>query len=1318
MLYMTDEDPQNPIPNPPEENQKSPDTEVLPSEPSSPAESPQTEPQLVEEGQNVTNQETPSETSESQGAEPEPEPEKDWQEILDEHQKNIPKEELKRRQKEAKEKAKLEKQKALEAKAQSLVDQQFSMTFNPRVLPFTMIFFAIIAAMFFIGTLARNNPDIYWIQVTIGLSGILGFFILFQFSRVRSIHDRLFAEGKFGFKLFMVILSMALAFIPIWLYWSVSDPTGPIGLPRLIELAQLPAPLQYSILFGTILTVVYFGWNIIQIVFIRVGLENVSLNVQLKMENKFISLDNKSKESRYTLFNFLLGLIPFLLIPLTVWFLLIAPDTPEFYAPFVKSLDIPQDWITGRTGKFTPEFFYFGEWLANKTYAADVSFFVKIWDYFIEVWWGTMALRYIVVWYLVVTILMISMTVHQHHLQQQAKIHKSPNIFSNMFHMLLWIILWAKTFAILKGLLTFGNNPVIGELSTFDLLIDTAADFILMLLTVVMAMRSFGIKMSKANISNISKYNVTLVSFMFTISYFGGQLILIANGLANEDLKFITNFIVLIVDVAFYFWYSKWILERKGFTRRTSYTLYETKDLLVDLSQQLKNNLLQTLENEEIVKNTLNKFLLDKKIALESAGEGGQDGVVGTLTKEEIILDAEKKLERAEAAYLEARTDQDNYEKAVKEYEVAKQMLQELQSKRTGIEQEIQAIPTDTEAKFAQLTSEKDALIAQLQEKKRTNNLMKDTFKNLNNQISKLNSQLISFSGTPTLPTAEGETPELVKSPEQTSLEEQLAALNKQKVQLTSDIDSSNTELQKMEQDVTEISEKWSNLQKLVQELVSKRDQAAQLEIDITELGAKIEKMAENLEYLKEKAVSSQPFLSAAEGAKISAEKEVEALNQTGDAKANLVDAEQKLKVAEEKFNKDSNILKMAEVTLAATKPIPDCKQAIAEAQDKIVVRTKIVQDAQELLAQKEQILQEKKAKMDAATADVQAAHAVVDQVKDQIKLAEKELERTKAQLQLAEDLKKELDGVRAQIKEVEGRKAKIKSPKDIEADISAENKKEKEAKSKLDALNKERQTTGGVSDGDITKASDELEKIRRKIGDLREKLNESKAIYNELEGLHKKEKGLQEKQKDIPAAKAEVEKATQALKTAQDALIAPTKDLEQKNVILNQAQAEFDTATGERDVDKVRLSQAEADLRAVESEKAQEEKNLADRENAEAAHKEATKNMKISTKVLETAKEFLAKRQNELANAEKSQSDREEDAALDWKIYLAHKDLRMAQVTLQEAIRSAQANINSRQKILDDAIAAKADVLTKRQESAAETISVSENEEKTSKSE
>lgn len=1246
--------------------------------------------------------ESPSSSPESNvtssDAQIEPQKQETWEDQL---QKPINPEEalaMKKKKKEESRKKRLERQKQLETLTTEVIEKEFSKLFDKRTT-FYFVFFLIGTVVIGLLSLLKgedNGNIMQWWQITIALTMIFGFLMMLLFSTNKSLHNLLFHESKVVYKIVFMVLSLLIGFIIVFLYWyltgsMVADPPdgnyiGPDQLiffgDRIFGIETSPKgnsieieALRYQTLFGTIFAIIFFGWNVIQIWFIKNGLEINCIRIEARVQVGIEDLPSKNRSMRIGLINFITVLAPFLFHLIFTWIWLYM-DTPIAWTWIYDTTgrvipDATQAFIDAKIGHITGPDFYFSDFKVN--HAAEIANMTKqseiIGAYFLTVWWGESTdnpRRLIFLWFIIVYLILTITTIHQKNIFRMSNENKSPNVFSGFFFLFFWIIVWLKLFMIIKNAITL-NETIQIQLQWYDIVLDYVVDLLLMLFTIFMVLRGFGKKIRGLKKSWITEYNTVFLMFLFVLSYFSGQMTIITGGLvgSTKQLSITTNIIVVIVNIIFYFWYSKWVMERKGFIRKSSFTTMETRGLLVDLSLNIKNNLLQTIENEEIIMGTLNKFMLDKRIVLETPAKG-EEGVVSALKEEDKYKTSELRLGRTQDAYKTARIDLDNYEAAVKQLEDTKVKLTEFKTKEADLQKEIDAIPPTLEDDLAKAKNVHSEAVNQLRE--------------CQEKIAQIRQEIKSFDASTT-----GTTAELTA--------DQKAQKNKLEFQLTQIVPDESKYQNAIQTAQTGIDA----AQIKVDQANAKKAELIGVQAEIEKINKEIEALEINIKILKERADESQPALDAASVALESAKVELESFNALEKAKIEHKNAEQKFNLAQEKSGYASNQLKAAEELISATKTIEQAKADIKAAQKSIEDQQAKLEELRKDLAEKQAIMTEKNNALTAAQTLLQEKQTIKTQNDQKIAEIQAKLSKDKETLKNAQQLFADLEHANQVLKDAKAAQSKTDTVDKAENNLRSAQAKEKDAKAQLKEVKKQHESEPGTPlvVQEKVKAVDDAEEAVRVAKD---RLRDAKEVQANIDSAQKHVTSLESQQLNIDQIKADITNDEAALKEATKNAEIPQKEFQEADVACQNAAAEFEDAKKQVEAAQVVITSAEAELQQRENVKAAAEKALADRQEAEKNLAIAKDTFAKGEDLLSKATKNLAEKKNLLDQADKTYRLRIEDARADWNIAVAHVELKLAHKTFKEAIRSAEANLKTRENRLKDAVAAKETLLKNRE--------------------
>jgi hypothetical protein len=311
----------------------------------------------------------------------------------------------------------------------------------------------------------------------------------------------------------------------------------------------------WDVLLPILFIVIFFGWNLLQILFLRSGIETLSEKIEGKILPDYESLEKKEKVS-------VIIVICAVIIPILLQIALLFAFSPSFST------------------------------LGGEVYT----------------------------WFIIINIVMfiiIGITSWRLiSLYIKSKANNTPNIFSPFFYTFIWLYLSYRTFSFLNSLQGAGN--VGADIFTAFM------DILLMILTAILVLRSLGGKLFGATI--FDENNMPFFLYAFTMLYIQGQIIMIT-GAGNligvfsdqNQVDMVNNFLIIVITVGFYLWYSSFMLQRKGLIERTLFTRDEIIKILKDYREHLDN--LGYIKTQDLGKAELKTFLDKQKISSEEIFE-------------------------------------------------------------------------------------------------------------------------------------------------------------------------------------------------------------------------------------------------------------------------------------------------------------------------------------------------------------------------------------------------------------------------------------------------------------------------------------------------------------------------------------------------------------------------------------------------------------------------------------------------------------------------------------------------------------------------
>ena len=184
------------------------------------------------------------------------------------------------------------------------------------------------------------------------------------------------------------------------------------------------------------------------------------------------------------------------------------------------------------------------------------------------------------------------------------------NVFSSVFFVLIWLIVWYRSFSFINSFRSVSG--VIG-IDAFRAVIDV----LLMIFTAVLVIRGLGNRTFRYRILNPN--NLAFFLFAFTLIYIEGQIVMITGAgsisgtyTSRSQVNLTNNFIVLLITIAFYWYYSEHVLEKKGLIVKKVFNQDEVIQIVSDFKQYLINS--GALDSNKINDWEFNNYLKNKKL--------------------------------------------------------------------------------------------------------------------------------------------------------------------------------------------------------------------------------------------------------------------------------------------------------------------------------------------------------------------------------------------------------------------------------------------------------------------------------------------------------------------------------------------------------------------------------------------------------------------------------------------------------------------------------------------------------------------------------
>jgi len=418
----------------------------------------------------------------------------------------------------------------------------FHKVFSPSHIVYSLVYFSIIIIIAllsfspsqYVGNgillIATSFAITYVILMLIGIFPKMSSFL---FSTERKLDPK---------KIIVLVISFGISFIILLIYFLLGSST------------QLPIEfLGWDILLPSFFIVIYFAWNLVQIVFLKTIFEDISV----KANNKFIiNNTNSNKDKLLSLIFLLLGIIFPILIQLGTYF---------GFAPY-----------------FEPQ---------NPGDPLDPVYWFNAWN---------------IVMYIIIILTSWRLIT----LYIKSKKNNTPNIFSSIFYILIWLIIWYRSFSFVYSFRTVTQTL---EVDIFRVIIDV----LLMIFTAVMVLRGLGSRILRFRIFNENNLAFFLFAFTILyiegqVIMITGAGSITGAYTSRSQINLVNNFLILLVTIIFYWWYSEYILERKGLIFKKNFKQQEVIVLIKDFKDYLVNS--GALDSDKINEWELNNFLRMKNL--------------------------------------------------------------------------------------------------------------------------------------------------------------------------------------------------------------------------------------------------------------------------------------------------------------------------------------------------------------------------------------------------------------------------------------------------------------------------------------------------------------------------------------------------------------------------------------------------------------------------------------------------------------------------------------------------------------------------------
>jgi len=420
------------------------------------------------------------------------------------------------------------------------LDKYFHKIFSPSHIAYTIFFFIevlLLIVFYFLGSTTLGNVGLF-LATVFALSFILLMFIGIS-SRFESF---LFSRSLDQHKTIIFVSTLGFSFVIVLLYFLLGHST------------QIPIQfIGWDYILPGFYIIVYFGWNIAQIFFLKTEFEDIAL----KVDERVISDSNANRNKYFSMIFLILAISIPILTQVGTYFAFIPFFEPQ------NSTDSSLLWFNG--------------W--------NIAMYVAI--FFIS--------------YRLVFLYTKSVKNDTH------------NIFSSIFFVLVWIIIWYRSFSFINSFRSVSSAPGIDAFRAF-------IDILLMISTAILVIRGLGSRTFKFRIFNPN--NLAFFLFAFTLIYIEGQIVMItgagfipATYTNRYQVNLVINFAVLLITIIFYWVYSEYTLKKNGLILKQNFNQKEVIEIVTDFKSHLINS--GALDSEKINDWEFQNFLRNKKLIVE-----------------------------------------------------------------------------------------------------------------------------------------------------------------------------------------------------------------------------------------------------------------------------------------------------------------------------------------------------------------------------------------------------------------------------------------------------------------------------------------------------------------------------------------------------------------------------------------------------------------------------------------------------------------------------------------------------------------------------
>ena len=427
------------------------------------------------------------------------------------------------------------------------LNKYFHKIFSPSHFAYTIFFFIevlILIVFYFLGSTTLGNIGLF-LATTFSLTFI--FLMLIGISS--KFESYLFSKSLDQYKTMVFIITLGVSFVIVLLYFLFGHSDQ---IDNSIEFIKF---IGWDYILPGFYIIVYFGWNIAQIFFLKTSFEDIAF----KANDKIVSDSNSNRNKYFSIIFLILAISISILTQLGTYFAFISFFEPQ------TSTDSSLIWFNG-------------------------------WN--IAMYGVIFLISYRLVF-----------------LNIKSIKNNTPNIYSSIFFVLVYLIIWYRSFSFINSFRSVSSALVAG-IDAFRAFID----IVLMIITAILVIKGLGSKTFKFRIFNPN--NLAFFLFAFTLIYIEGQIVMITGAGSisgtytnRNQVNLVNNFAVLLITIIFYWFYSEYSLKKNGLILKQNFNQKEVIEIVTDFKSHLINS--GALDSEKINDWEFQNFLKNKKLFIE-----------------------------------------------------------------------------------------------------------------------------------------------------------------------------------------------------------------------------------------------------------------------------------------------------------------------------------------------------------------------------------------------------------------------------------------------------------------------------------------------------------------------------------------------------------------------------------------------------------------------------------------------------------------------------------------------------------------------------